>query len=59
MDIMSRAAFDELLQISEQEAQDAMVCGQKPFCVMAGALDGLKPETKSLAHSAFLALVME
>ncbi|WP_283651287.1 AmmeMemoRadiSam system protein A [Ileibacterium valens] len=53
MDIMSRAAFDELLQISEQEAQDAMVCGQKPFCVMAGALDGLKPETKSLAHSAF------
>ena len=52
MDVMGRAAFDELLQMSDQEADEAMVCGQKPFCVMAGVLDGLKPESHKLAHSA-------
>lgn len=52
MDVMGRAAFDELLQISEKEADDAMVCGQKPFCLMAGMMDGLRPEAAPLAHSA-------
>ncbi len=52
MDIMGKAEFDRLLRITEKEADEAMVCGQKPFCVMAGVLDGLKPETEELAHSA-------
>lgn len=52
MDIMGRSAFDELLDISEAEAEDAMVCGQKPFCVLAGALDGTRPASAALAHSA-------
>lgn len=52
MDIMGKADFDRLLEISDKEADDAMVCGQKPFCILAGTLDQTRPETKELAHSA-------
>lgn len=52
MKIMGDADFAALLETSEKEADEAMVCGHKPFCVMAGAMDGLKPEAEALAHSA-------
>lgn len=52
MEIMGDADFESLLALTDKEADDAMVCGQKPFCVMAGALDGLNPKTDRLAHSA-------
>lgn len=52
MDVMGKGDFKTLVEMPENEAEDAMSCGQKPFCVMAGALDGLMPESKALAHSA-------
>ena len=52
MDIMSNGDFVSLVEMPEKEADDAMSCGHKPFCVMAGAMDGFKPESKGLAHSA-------
>lgn len=53
MEIMSNAEFERLLEMSDQEADEAMVCGQKPFCVLAGTMDGSKPESEGLAHSAY------
>ncbi len=52
MDIMGQADFLKLLEIPEETAEAAMVCGQKPFALMAGVLDGLKPEARNLGHSA-------
>ena len=52
MDVMSKGDFGQLLSMTDQEAEKAMVCGQKPFCLMAGVLDGYHPESKGLAHSA-------
>lgn len=52
MDIMGQADFLKLLEIPEETAEAAMVCGQKPFALMAGVLDGMKPRTENLAHSA-------
>lgn len=52
MDVMGKADFLSLLQIPEQTAQEAMVCGQKPFALMAGILDGYKVTPETLGHSA-------
>ncbi|MCF0258252.1 MAG: AmmeMemoRadiSam system protein A [Erysipelotrichaceae bacterium] len=52
MEIMSAGDFESLLALSDEEAEESMVCGQKPFCVMAGVMDGLLPESQGLAHSA-------
>ena len=52
MDIMGKGDFLDLVEIPEAESEEAMVCGQKPFAVMAGTMDGLKPTSKALAHSA-------
>lgn len=52
MDIMGNADFMALVEMPEKLEDDAMSCGHKSFCIMAGALDGLKPETETLAHSA-------
>ncbi len=52
MDIMGKGDFLSLLAIPEQTAEAAMVCGQKPFALMAGVMDGLKPHTENLGHSA-------
>jgi len=52
MEIMGNGDFLKLVEMPEKEAEDAMVCGHKPFCVMAGSFDGLKPDSKALAHSA-------
>ncbi|WP_276933157.1 AmmeMemoRadiSam system protein A [Dubosiella newyorkensis] len=52
MEILGDGDFLRLLEVSEEDAEKAMVCGQKSFCVLAGALDGLSVDAKALAHSA-------
>ena len=50
MDVMSRAAFDELFDFDEVFCDTAAECGHRSFCIMAGALDGLAVRTESLSH---------
>ena len=50
MDVMGRAAFDELLDFDEGFCEKAAECGHRSFCIMAGALDGLALETRRLSH---------
>ncbi len=50
MDVMGRAAFDELLDFDESFCDRAAECGHRSFCMMAGALDGRSLETEKLSH---------
>ncbi len=50
MDVMGRAAFDELLDFDENFCDRAAECGHRSFCIMAGALDGCDLETRKLSH---------
>ncbi len=50
MDVMSRAAFDELLDFDESFCEKAAECGHRSFCILAGALDGKRLETSCLSH---------
>ena len=50
MDVMGRAAFDELLDFDETFCDRAAECGHRSFCVLAGALDGKRLETEELSH---------
>ena len=50
MDVMGRAAFDELLDFDETFCDRAAECGHRSFCIMAGALDGLAVEARKLSH---------
>ena len=50
MDVMGRAAFDELFDFNEAFCEKAAECGHRSFCIMAGALDGLELETRELSH---------
>lgn len=50
MDVMGRAAFDELLDFDETFCSKAAECGHRSFCVLAGALDGKRLEAKRLSH---------
>lgn len=52
MEVMGDKDFLELLEMPESLENDAMSCGHKSFCVMAGALDGLDVDARALAHSA-------
>lgn len=52
MDIMSRAQFDELLNMKDREADEAMACAQKPFSFLAGTLDSTSMNPEFLGHSA-------
>lgn len=52
MNILDKGDFLSLLQVSEKEIEEAMVCGHKSFCIMAGALDGYQVASKALSHSA-------
>lgn len=52
MEIMKDADFLTLLEQSPKEASQAMVCGHPSFCIMAGMMDGQRPESRELAHSA-------
>ncbi|MBR6208245.1 MAG: AmmeMemoRadiSam system protein A [Oscillospiraceae bacterium] len=50
MDVMGRAAFDELLDFEESFCEKAAECGHRSFCILAGALDGKAVETERLSH---------
>ena len=50
MDVMGRAAFDELLDFDESFCDKAAECGHRSFCMMAGALDGKSLEAEKLSH---------
>ena len=50
MDVMGRAAFDELLDFDESFCDRAGECGHRSFCMLAGALDGKRLETERLSH---------
>ncbi|MBR6486432.1 MAG: AmmeMemoRadiSam system protein A [Lachnospiraceae bacterium] len=50
MDVMGRAAFDELLDFDNNFCEKAAECGHRSFCIMAGALDGYEVEAKELSH---------
>ena len=50
MDVMGRAAFDELLDFDESFCEKAAECGHRSFCILAGALDGKALEAKPLSH---------
>jgi AmmeMemoRadiSam system protein A/AmmeMemoRadiSam system protein B len=52
MDVMGTADFETLLEMPESLESEAMVCGHKPFCVLAGTLDGYSVSAAPLAHSA-------
>lgn len=44
------AAFDELFDFSEDFCEKAAECGHRSFVMMAGALDGMAVQTKTLSH---------
>ena len=50
MDVMGRAAFDELLDFGESFCEKAAECGHRSFCILAGSLDGKSLETECLSH---------
>ena len=50
MDVMGRAAFDELLDFDEGFCERAAECGHRSFCILAGALDGKRTEAEKLSH---------
>ena len=50
MDVLGRAAFDELLDFDESFCDRAAECGHRSFCILAGALDGLSVEAERLSH---------
>ncbi|MBR4719692.1 MAG: AmmeMemoRadiSam system protein A [Lachnospiraceae bacterium] len=50
MDVMGRAAFDELFDFDESFCDKAAECGHRSFCIMAGALDGLDVKVEKLSH---------
>ena len=50
MDVMSRAAFDELFDFNEDFLEQAAECGHRSFVMMAGALEGKSLETECLSH---------
>ena len=52
MDVMGRAAFDELFDFDERFCDKAAECGHRSFIMMAGALDGRRVEAESLSHEA-------
>ena len=50
MDVCGRGAFGELLDFDEGFLERAAECGHRSFLIMAGALDGLDMEARSLSH---------
>lgn len=50
MDACSRGALGELLDFSPDLCHQAAECGHKPFCMMAGFLDGKKVSSKVYSH---------
>ena len=50
MDIMGRAAFDELLLLPKSFCERAGECGQRSFLIMAGCLNGQKVKANCLSY---------
>ncbi len=50
MDVMGRAAFDELLEFDEDFCDRAAECGHRSFVIMAGAWDGIKVKAHTYSH---------
>ena len=50
MDVMGRAAFDELLQFDEHACETAGECGQRSFLILAGCLDGRDVSAQALSY---------
>ena len=50
MDVLSRAAFGELLCFDETFCDKAAECGHRSFVIMAGALDGVSVKAEQLSH---------
>lgn len=50
VDILERAAFDELLQITDEEADQAAQCGLHSFQILAGTLDGYKVKAEKYSY---------
>lgn len=49
-DILSRAAFDEILTLPKNLVKDAAQCGLCSFQIMAGAFDGREVDSKLLSY---------
>ena len=50
MDVMGRAAFDELLDFDVKFCDRAAECGHRSFVMMAGAFDGQAVKAERLSH---------
>jgi aromatic ring-opening dioxygenase LigB subunit len=50
MDIMSRAAFGELLEFDEAFCDRAAECGHRSFVIMAGCFDGVRVRAAKLSY---------
>ncbi len=50
MDIMGRAAFDELLRLPTDLCDSAGECGQRSFAILAGFFDGYRVDAKALSY---------
>ena len=50
MDTAARAAFGEMLEFDEAFCEKAAECGHRSFVIMAGALDGMRVEARTLSH---------
>ena len=50
MDIMGRAAFDELLDMPQVFCEKAGECGQRSFLIMAGAFDGQRVQADIFSY---------
>jgi AmmeMemoRadiSam system protein A/AmmeMemoRadiSam system protein B len=50
MDVMGRAAFNELFDFSDSFCEQAAECGHRSFVMMAGALDRTKVEPARISH---------
>lgn len=50
MDVMGRAAFDELFDFTEDFCDSAGECGHRSFTIMAGALDRTGVEAQKLSY---------
>ena len=51
MDVMGRAAFDELFDFDETLLDKAAECGHRSFVMMAGAFDRKTVQTERLSHA--------
>lgn len=50
MDVMSRAAFGELLEFTDDFCNKAAECGHRSFTIMAGCFDGISVKPEMLSY---------